>query len=61
MDEIINSIRNGQRTQALEQLYESTYFLDDLFERLLEENMAKEIIVMYRVAVNLGYLTFSKD
>ena len=61
MDEIIDSIRNGQRKQALEQLEKSPHILEDLFERLLEENMAKEIIVMYRIAINQGYLTFSKD
>jgi len=61
MDNIIYSIRNGQRKQALEQLQFSPYSFDDLFERLLEENMAKEIIVMYRIAINQGYLTFSKE
>lgn len=60
MDEIIESIRNGQRIQALEQLLQSSYLLEDLFERLLEEGMAKEIIVMYRIAVNTGYITFKE-
>ena len=58
MDEIIESIRNGQRKQALEQLLQSSYLLDDLFERLLEEGMAKEIITMYRIALNQGYIHF---
>ena len=58
MDEIIESIRNGQRIQALEQLLQSPHLLDELFERLLEEDMAKEIIIMYRIAVNQGYLHF---
>lgn len=60
MNEIIESIRNGQRKQALEQLLQSPYLLDDLFERLLKEDMAKEIISMYRIAVNQGYLTFKE-
>lgn len=60
MDEIIESIHNGQRKQALEQLLQSPYLLDDLFERLLEESMAKEIITMYRIAINQGYLTFKE-
>ena len=60
MDEIIESIRNGQRKQALEQLLQSPYLLDDLFERLLKEDMAKEIISMYRIAVSQGYLTFKE-
>ena len=60
MDEIIESIRNGQRKQALEQLFQSPYLLDDLFERLLEESMAKEILSMYRIAVQMGYITFKE-
>lgn len=60
MDEIIDSIRNGQRKQALEQLFQSPYLLDDLFECLLREDMAKEIITMYRIAVSTGYITFKE-
>ncbi len=60
MDEIIESIHNGQRKQALEQLLQSPYLLDDLFERLLKEDMAKEIISMYHIAVSQGYLTFKE-
>ena len=60
MDEIIESIHNGQRKQALEQLLQSSYLLEDLFERLLEEGMAKEIIVMYRIALNQGYIHFKE-
>lgn len=60
MDAIIESIRNGQRKQAFEQLLDSPYFLEDLFERLLKEDMAKEIITMYRIAIRNNYLTFGK-
>ena len=60
MEDIIGSIRNGQRKQALEQLEESPHLLEDLFERLLEEGMTKEIITMYRIAINQGYLTFKE-
>ena len=59
MEEIINSIINGQRKQALEQLKDSSYLLDDLFEALLDADMAKEIITMYRVALNNDYITFN--
>lgn len=58
MDEIIESIRNGQRKQALAQLINSQYLLEDLFERLLEENMPRDIITMYRLAILNGYLKF---
>ena len=58
MDNIITSIINGQRKQALEQLINSQYLLDDLFERLLEEGMAREVLTMYRIAVQTGYIKF---
>ena len=60
MDVVIESIRNGQHKQALEQLLDSSYFLEDLFERLLKEDMAKEIITMYRIAIRNKYLIFGK-
>ena len=60
MEQIIESILEGQRIQALEQLISSLYLLEDLFEELLELGIPKEIITMYRVAVNQGYLTFKE-
>ena len=60
MEQIIESILVGQRIQALEQLKASQYLLEDLFEKLLELGIPKEIITMYRVAVNQGYLTFKE-
>ena len=60
MEQIIESILVGQRIQALEQLISSQYLLEDLFEELLELGIPKEIITMYRVAVNQGYLTFKE-
>ena len=58
LETIVESIINGQRRQALEQLSDSDYFLDDLFEYLLELNQPQEIITMYRVAINTNYITF---
>ena len=60
MHEIINSMLNGQRKQALEQLTQSQFTLEDLFEELLEQNMPQEIITMYRIAISQGYLTFKE-
>lgn len=60
MNDIIESIRNGQRKQAFEQLLDSPYLLEDLFQQLLKEDMAKEIIIMYRIAIHNNYLTFRK-
>jgi len=56
METIIESIINGQRKQALSQLKDSQYTLDDLFEELYLSGMSKEIITMYRVAMNNGYI-----
>ena len=58
LDTIVESIINGNRRQALEQLSDSKYLLEDLFEYLLELNQPQEIITMYRVAVNTNYITF---
>lgn len=58
MEHIIESIINGQRKQALEQLQVSPFLLDDLFEELLNLGMCKEIIAMYRIALSQGYITF---
>ena len=59
LDTIIESIINGQRKQALDQLCDSRYLLEDLFERLLEEQMPEEIMRMLRVAINSGYISFN--
>ena len=59
LNTIIESIINGQRKQALVQLCDSVYSLEDLFERLIEEQMPEEVIRMYRVAVNSGYISFN--
>ena len=58
LETIVESITKGQRRQALEQLSDSKYLLEDLFEYLLELNQPQEIITMYRVAVNTNYITF---
>lgn len=59
LEYIIDSIINGQRKQAIKQLSESGYLLDDLFEELLSQDMEKEIILMYRIALNTGYISFN--
>lgn len=58
MEEIIESIKNGQRKEALEQIKVSSYLLEDIFEELLSLDMANEIIKLYRVAINCEYITF---
>ena len=56
MEEIIESIINGQRKQAIEQLKESSHGLDDLFEELISLDMVDETVKMLRVAINSKYL-----
>ena len=56
MDEIIESIINGQRKQAIEQLKENSLGLDDLFEELISLNMEDETVKMLRVAINVKYI-----
>jgi hypothetical protein len=58
MEQILESIINGQHKQALQQLVNSQYTLDDLFEFLLEENRPEKILTMYRVAVSTECITF---
>jgi len=56
MNEIIESIDNGQRKQAIDQLKESPYCFDDLLEELLRMEQCDEMVKMYRVAVNVNYI-----
>ena len=56
MDDIIESIINGQRKQALEQLKESPWYLIDLIEELQERDLDNEILSIVRVADNHGYI-----
>lgn len=60
MNEIIESIINGQRVQALEQLANSPFTLDELFETLIELEKCNEIPTMFRIAINQDYLTFGE-
>ena len=55
MDEILESITNGQRRQALKQLSESAFDLSDLLEELTQE----ECVAIVRVAIRVGYISFN--
>jgi hypothetical protein len=57
MNEIIESIRNGQRKQAIEQLKESSVLFTDLIEELVEQDMIDEIPKIIRIAQTAGYIT----
>ena len=57
MDEIIMSIANGGRKQALMQLYREGYTFEELIVELLIQDDPHEILVMYRIAINNDYLS----
>lgn len=59
MDEIINSIINGQRKQALRQLSESRFTFLDLIQELDNLNMSGETLRLVRVAENSGYISYN--
>ena len=56
MDEIIDSICNGQRKQALEQLRDSDYYFEDLLRRLLEDGVYDDVQIMFQLAISTGHL-----
>jgi len=56
LEEIIESIVNGQRKQALAQLKDSDKTFMDLLEELEDRSMSYEILTMTRVALNNDYL-----
>lgn len=60
MEEIIERIKNGRRVVAMAKIIDSSVLLEDVFEELLKQNMAEEIIIMYRVAIQTKYLVISK-
>lgn len=55
MDDILLSIVNGQRRQALHQLANSKY----LFVDLIAELKPTEAIAMIRVADSVGYISYN--
>ena len=53
MDEILLSIENGQWKQAIEQIKDARFSIDDIYMELDKS----DIISLHKVAVNTGYLT----
>lgn len=56
MEEIIESIINGQRKQALTQLSESAFTFEDLAQEVLVNFETNELLTMLKVAIRIGYL-----
>ena len=61
MEEIIESILNGQRRQALKQLAESGLEFIELIEELNSVGDYEEVARMFRVALRVGYLVENID
>jgi hypothetical protein len=61
MLEIIELIKNGKRSDAMNEIKNSGILLEDVFEELLNKDMAADIIKMYRIAIYTKYLVFKKD
>ena len=57
MEEVLTSIMNGGRKQALMQLYRNGFTFEDLIMELLGKGDSYEILVMYRIAINHEYLS----
>ena len=61
MDEILKNIFDGNREKALKLLSESEYDLPHLFESIDEDEKldAYEMVIMTRVAIKTGYISFN--
>ena len=57
MEEITDSIGNGQRKEALRKLEDSTYTMRELFDELEAMGKHHEVLVMFTIAQNNNYIT----
>lgn len=60
-DEIMESIENGQRRQALRQISESNWDFVDFLAHLEMNGKFYEVINMLRVAENSGYISYNPE
>ena len=59
MEEIVESIYNGQRRQALKQIAESDYIFEDCLKYIAENISCEEAIVMVHIAISQNYISFN--
>jgi len=59
MEEIVESIHNGQRRQALKQIAASDYIFEDCLKYIAEAISCEEAMVMLHVAINQNYISFN--
>lgn len=61
MEEILQSIMNGQRKQALKQMSEANIEFEDMIEEVGNDDYlgVKEVIAMTKIAVSTGYISFN--
>ena len=60
MEQILDSIRNGQGKQAIEQLKESSFCFTDLLEELRAEGMEADMIKMVKIGESVGFITYEE-
>lgn len=63
MEEILESITNGQRKQALKQMIDAGIDFEDMIEAVGNDNYLgiKEVITMTKIAVSVGYISFNNE
>ena len=59
MEEIVESIRNGQRRQALKQIADSNYIFEDCLKYIAENINCEEAVVMVHIAISQNYISFN--
>jgi len=57
MDEILESIENGQRKQAFEQMKDNNISLEEVLHELKNYGDMDEMITMIKIAFSTGYIT----
>ena len=59
MEEIVESIRNGQRRQALKQIADSNYIFEDCLKYIAEIISCEEAVVIIHIAIRQDYISFN--
>lgn len=61
MNEILESITNGNRKEALKQMNEERIDFEDMIEAIGNDDWlgVKEVVTMTKIAVSTGYISFN--
>ena len=63
LEEILESITNGLRKQALKQMVEAGIDFEDMIEAVANDDYLgiKEVVTMTKIAVSIGYISFNNE